>query len=214
MDIGTIITKYCDEHGMSSTEFANRVGVSRAYIYMLRRGKRYKAEKDVIPSVDTIEKLAKAMMMSSGELMALITEKDKTEHKEGKSASIPLVGRVAAGMPIHAEDNIIGYVDIPKRVAEQNDMFALLIKGNSMYPEIKDGDIVVVRKQGFVENRDIAIVRINGEDATCKCIEKTDEGITLIPINPEYESKHFTKEEVETLPVEIVGKVFEVRRRF
>ena len=115
--------------------------------------------------------------MSSGELMALITEKDKTEHKEGKSASIPLVGRVAAGMPIHAEDNIIGYVDIPKRVAEQNDMFALLIKGNSMYPEIKDGDIVVVRKQGFVENRDIAIVRINGEDATCKRIEKTDEGI-------------------------------------
>jgi repressor LexA len=214
MDIGTIITKYCDEHGMSSTEFANRVGVSRAYIYMLKRGKRYKAEKDVIPSVDTIEKLAKAMMMSSGELMALITEKDKTEHKEGKSASIPLVGRVAAGMPIHAEDNIIGYVDIPKRVAEQNDMFALLIKGNSMYPEIKDGDIVVVRKQGFVENRDIAIVRINGEDATCKRIEITDEGITLIPINPEYESKHFTKEEVETLPVEIVGKVFEVRRRF
>ena len=214
MDIGTIITKYCDEHGMSSTEFANRVGVSRAYIYMLKRGKRYKAEKDVIPSVDTIEKLAKAMMMSSGELMALITEKDKTEHKEGKSASIPLVGRVAAGMPIHAEDNIIGYVDIPKRVAEQNDMFALLIKGNSMYPEIMDGDIVVVRKQGFVENRDIAIVRINGEDATCKRIEKTDEGITLIPINPEYESKHFSKEEVETLPVEIVGKVFEVRRRF
>ena len=214
MDIGTIITKYCDEHGMSSTEFANRVGVSRAYIYMLKRGKRYKAEKDVIPSVDTIEKLAKAMMMSSGELMALITEKDKTEHKEGKSASIPLVGRVAAGMPIHAEDNIIGYVDIPKRVAEQNDMFALLIKGNSMYPEIKDGDIVVVRKQGFVENWDIAIVRINGEDATCKRIEKTDEGITLLPINPEYESKHFSKKEVETLPVEIVGKVFEVRRRF
>lgn len=214
MDIGTIITKYCDEHGMSSTEFANRVGVSRAYIYMLKRGKRYKAEKDVIPSVDTIEKLAKAMMMSSGELMALITEKDKTEHKEGKSASIPLVGRVAAGMPIHAEDNIIGYVDIPKRVAEQNDMFALLIKGNSMYPEIKDGDIVVVRKQGFVENRDIAIVRINGEDATCKRIEITDDGITLIPINPEYESKHYSKEEVETLQVEIVGKVFEVRRRF
>ena len=214
MDIGTIITKYCDEHGMSSTEFANRVGVSRAYIYMLKRGKRYKAEKDVIPSVDTIEKLAKAMMMSSGELMALITEKDKTTHKEGKSASIPLVGRVAAGMPIHAEDNIIGYVDIPKRVAEQNDMFALLIKGNSMYPEIKDGDIVVVRKQSVVENRDIAIVRINGEDATCKKIEITDKGITLIPINPEYESKFFTKEEVETLPIEIVGKVFEVRRRF
>lgn len=214
MDIGTIITKYCEEHGMSSTEFANRVGVSRAYIYMLKRGKRYKAEKDVIPSVDTIEKLAKAMMMSSGELMALITEKDKTTHKEGKSASIPLVGRVAAGMPIHAEDNIIGYVDIPKRVAEQNDMFALLIKGNSMYPEIKDGDIVVVRKQTVVENRDIAIVRINGEDATCKKIEITDKGIALIPINPEYESKFFTKEEVENLPVEIVGKVFEVRRRF
>ena len=214
MDIGTIITKYCEEHGMSSTEFANRVGVSRAYIYMLKRGKRYKAEKDVIPSVDTIEKLAKAMMMSSGELMALITEKDKTTHKEGKSASIPLVGRVAAGMPIHAEDNIIGYVDIPKRVAEQNDMFALLIKGNSMYPEIKDGDIVVVRKQTVVENRDIAIVRINGEDATCKRVEIADKGITLIPINPEYESKFFTKEEVETLPIEIVGKVFEVRRRF
>ena len=214
MDIGTIITKYCDEHGMSSTEFANRVGVSRAYIYMLKRGKRYKAEKDVIPSVDTIEKLAKAMMMSSGELMALITDKETATHKDGKSASIPLVGRVAAGMPIHAEDNIIGYVDIPKRVAEQNDMFALTIKGNSMYPEIKNGDIVVVRKQGFAENKDICIVRINGEDATCKRIEITDEGITLIPINPEYESKFYTKEEVETLPVEIVGKVFEVRRRF
>jgi len=214
MDIGAIITKYCDEHGMSSTEFANRVGVSRAYIYMLKRGKRYKADKDVIPSVDTIEKLAKAMMMSSGELMALITDKETATHKDSKSASIPLVGRVAAGVPIHAEDNIIGYVDIPKRVAEQNDMFALTIKGNSMYPEIKNGDIVVVRKQSFAENKDICIVRINGEDATCKRVEITNEGITLIPINPEYESKFYTKEEVETLPVEIVGKVFEVRRRF
>jgi len=214
MDIGTLITNYCDEHGMSLMEFANRVGVSRAYIYMLKRGKRYNGEKDVIPSVDTIEKLAKAMRMSSGELMALITDKDKPTHKDGKSASIPLLGRVAAGMPIHAEDNIIGYVDIPKRVAEQNDMFALRIKGNSMYPEIKDGDIVVVRKQSVVENKDIAIVRINSEDATCKRIEFTDKGITLIPINPEYESKFFTKEEVEALPIEIVGKVFEVRRRF
>ena len=83
-----------------------------------------------------------------------------------------------------------------------------------MEPLIHHGSIVIVRQQDDVENGDIAIVIVNGEDATCKKIEKFENGIMLVPINKSYEEKFYANEEIEKLPVRIMGKVVESRTKF
>ena len=83
-----------------------------------------------------------------------------------------------------------------------------------MEPRIKEGDVVIVRQQPEVESGDVAIVLVNGDSATCKKVIINDNGITLIPFNPAYEPVFYTAEQVETLPVRIVGKVVELRGKF
>ena len=99
-------------------------------------------------------------------------------------------------------------------MAQQGDFFALQIKGSSMEPKFSEGDVVVVRKQEDVDNGDIAIVLVNGNEATVKKIKKFENGINLIPTNPEYDVLTYSTEEIENLPVRIIGKVVELRAKF
>ena len=128
---------------------------------------------------------------------------------------IPLLGRVAAGEPIYADERIEGYEFIEERYKDDGfDYFALRIVGRSMEPTIMDGDTVIVRQQSTVENGQIAIVLIDGEDATAKEVKEGPEGITLIGHNTSvYTPHHYTPREVMELPVRIIGKVIEIRRR-
>ena len=80
-----------------------------------------------------------------------------------------------------------------------------------MEPRIRKGDVVIVRIQEQVENGDIAIVFINGDDATCKRVKFSEAGLTLISNNPTYEPMFFTPAEVESLPIRFLGKVVELR---
>ena len=80
-----------------------------------------------------------------------------------------------------------------------------------MYPKIEDGDIMIVHYQQDVEDGQVAIVRVNGDEATCKKIRKYKHGIELIPINANYDRIFYTSEEVKNLPVEIIGRVVEAR---
>ena len=83
-----------------------------------------------------------------------------------------------------------------------------------MTPRIQDGDVVIVRRQPDIESGDIAIVCINGDEATCKQIKKQAEGITLIPFNPAYDVKFYSNKEIEELPITIIGRVMELRSKF
>lgn len=132
----------------------------------------------------------------------------------GGSRTIPVLGRVPAGVPIEAVEDVIERIDISgKAAASGYEYFGLLVTGNSMYPEYHDGDIVIVRVQSTAETGDDVVAYINGYDATLKRIMITENGLQLRPINPEYETKSFTTREVETLPVTIAGVVVESRRR-
>lgn len=125
---------------------------------------------------------------------------------------IPILGSVAAGIPIEAITDIEDYEEIPKEMANSGDFVALRIKGNSMAPKIENGDIVIIRTQNTIEDGEIAIVIANGDEATCKKIKKTPEGIILVPNNPDYEPHFYSNKEIEQLPVRIFGKVVELRR--
>lgn len=131
---------------------------------------------------------------------------------------IPVFGDVAAGIPILAIENYDSddpddWEEISQKMASGGDYFALRIHGDSMEPKISNGDIVIVRIQDTVENNEIAIVRVNGEEATCKRVQKTPEGLALLPTNPSYEPMFFTPKQVRELPVEIIGRVVEVRAK-
>ena len=83
-----------------------------------------------------------------------------------------------------------------------------------MEPRIKDGDVVIVQKQDDCDSGDVAVVLVNGDEATVKRIKKEPEGIMLIPNNPSYEPKFYSNAEIENLPVKILGKVVELRAKF
>lgn len=138
----------------------------------------------------------------------------KNKINQSKGLKIPVLGSVRAGLPMEAVENILDYEEIGEEMARQGDFFALQIKGDSMEPRIKEGDVVIVRKQPDVENGEIAIVLVNGDEATIKKVQKFTGGINLVPSNPAYEVKTFTNQQIETLPVKILGKVVELRAKF
>lgn len=130
-----------------------------------------------------------------------------------KGVRIPIYGSVPAGIPLEAIENIEGYEEITPALASKGEYFALKIKGESMSPYILDKDIVIVRKQDAVESGDIAIVLVNSDEATCKMLKISDDGITLIGHNTLAYPPHFySQKEIATLPVRIIGRVVEVKR--
>ena len=138
----------------------------------------------------------------------------KTDTPGNKYIRIPVLGRVAAGIPIDAIEEVIDWEDISAEAAGGGEYFGLQIKGQSMEPKISDGDVVIVRRQPDVDSGDIAVVLVNGNDATVKRIKKSPQGVTLIPSNPAYEPIYYSNEEIESLPVTILGKVVELRAKF
>lgn len=131
-----------------------------------------------------------------------------------KAFRIPVLGEVAAGLPMMAEENIVDYEEIDPAMAASGELFGLRIKGSSMEPRIKEGDVVIVRKQEDVDTGDVAVVLVNGDSATVKRIKKETSGITLIPNNPAYDPKYYSNEDIQRLPVKIIGKVLELRGKF
>jgi len=131
-----------------------------------------------------------------------------------KGIKIPVLGRVVAGIPMEAFEEIIDYEEITKEMASHGEHFGLVVKGDSMLPRFVEGDVVIVRKQSDVESGDIAVILINGLDATIKRISRDSNGITLIPLNNFYMPKFYSNEDIEKLPIIISGKVVELRGKF
>lgn len=132
-----------------------------------------------------------------------------------KGVSINVLGRVAAGLPIEAVENIIDTEEISEELAKTGEFFGLQIKGDSMEPRIYEGDVVIVRKQDDADSGDIVIALVNGNDATCKRLTKYAGGISLVSLNSaKYEPMMFSSEEIATKPVRIIGKVVELRGKF
>ena len=141
------------------------------------------------------------------------TNTNKELIKQGK-IKIPVVGEIKAGLPAFADENIIDYEEIPDEMARSGEFFGLKVKGDSMLPRIVEGDVVIVKKQSTADNGDICVVLVNGDSATLKKVKFADNGIMLIPNNPNYETMFYSKKQIQELPVEIVGKVVELRGKF
>lgn len=130
-----------------------------------------------------------------------------------KGVLINVLGRVAAGIPIDAINEVIDQEEISSELAQSGNYFGLRIKGDSMSPYIMDGDTVIVRKQDDADSDQIVIAMINGNDGVCKKLRKTSHGLMLISLNPQYDPMVFDHSEIDSIPVNIVGKVVEIRRK-
>ena len=139
---------------------------------------------------------------------------ENTGPQTPQGLKIPVLGTVAAGIPISAVEEILDYEEVPQSWKNQGEFFGLRIKDDSMKPDINHGDTVIVRKQSTANNGDVVITLVNGDDVTCKKFEKLDNGIILISNNSEYSPMYFSNEEVTTKPVVIIGRVVELRRKF
>ncbi len=194
--------------GLTQVELAKKTKLSRSYIGDIEKD-RYN------PSVSTLQLIADATNSSLGALLPTGNSPDTDPDPDsGRGVRIPVLGRVVAGIPLDAIEEVIDYEEIPKSMAATGDYFALQVKGDSMLPTLKDGDVVIVRKQSNVDSSDIAIVLVNGNDATIKEVKESPEGITLIGHNVAVFTPHFySNKEIEELPVRIIGKAVEVRRR-
>lgn len=172
----------------------------------------YFAERST-PDAGRVQIIADALGVSKEEIdprFSLTNKKTDTVN----AVRIPVLGRVVAGTPIEATEDILGYEEITEHKTYTGEYFALRIKGDSMLPKLCDGDTVIVKKQESVDNGDIAIVLVNGCDATCKQVKFTTNGITLIGYNTSvYEPHFYTNQEIDSLPILIIGKVVELRRK-
>lgn len=159
------------------------------------------------PSLQKLHDLANLLGVDVDTLVSDSTPKTK-------GVRIPVLGKVAAGVPIEAIEDIIDYEEISESMSRSADYFGLQIRGDSMEPKISDGDVVIVRKQDDAESGNIVIATVNGDEATCKKIKKTESGLMLISTNPDYEPFIYSWEDVKRLPVRILGRVVELRAKF
>ena len=186
---------------ITAKELAERVNVAESTMCLYETGKRE-------PDFKTLIAIAEQLGVTIDQLFCEANVSIK------KGVRIPVYGSVAAGIPIEAITDIDDYEEITEDMARSGNFAALKIKGASMEPRIVNGDVVIVKLQDDVDSGDIAIVMVNGDEATCKKIKKTPEGVMLISINPNYEPMFYTNQEIEEKPVKIWGKVVELRAKF
>lgn len=186
--------------GLSQAALAKKMYVSQQTIA------KWENDKST-PNPEALTRLSEIFNVS---LDVLVTGR-KTESAVRKGVKIPVLGRVQAGIPFDAVEEILDWEEISPEMAATGDHFGLRVRGQSMEPRILEGDIIIVRKQEDVDNGDTAVVLVNGNEATVKKIKKSDAGITLIPNNPAFDPIFYSREEVVTLPVQIIGKVVELR---
>lgn len=195
MILGDLIKDYRQEHGYSMEQFAKLSGLSKAYISILERNVNPVNGKPVIPSLETIKAVSQAIGVDFNDVISMLDGNQPVSLKDEKSdrqpipkgfsplpemVQVPLIGSIACGTPILAEQNIKSYVGVP---AAWHADFALECHGDSMSPTICDGDVVCIRSQPEVEQGQIAAVRI-GEETTLKHCYYQNGVVQLIADNP------------------------------
>lgn len=185
---------YLRKSGETQIQLANAVNSTKSAVSAWVNGDRF-------PRVEYINAIADHFGITSEELLGL-----------GHNSRIPVLGHVHAGQTTYAIEEILDYVDIGSLKADPEEYFGLLVEGDSMLPELHDGDLVIVRKQSILEDGDIGVFSIGDNETTIKQYQQLSRHIALMPYNDEYEGLMFSLREVAELPVLILGKVVQLRR--
>jgi len=226
MNLGEIIKEYRKEHKLSLQDFANKIGTSRSYIHMLEKNLNPSTNKPINPSIETLKALATAMNLDIDVLLKKLDENqliylDEHRYQEQFDAQetsnvfpipdtpikVPVLGKISAGLPVLAVENIEGYEYAPSSYIKKGfDYFYLRVAGDSMNLKFNDGDIVLVQQQDTLENGEIGVILVNGNDATVKKFREENNIVILEPMstNSEHHVQIYNPKEIA---VKILGKV-------
>lgn len=209
MTLGEIIKEYLEKNKLSQREFAKQCGdVSYGYISMLVRGTNPSTGNPIKPNISKVASIAAGMGVSLDTLLReaddFPLELDPREDpslpggvipiKALRKTTVRMIGSVAAGQPILAEEEYESYVDSPVECD-----YALRVKGDSMVPQFEDGDVIYIREQPDVTDGTVAVVLIDDE-ATLKRVYHRPDGLQLIANNPKY------------APIDVIGPEHEYIR--
>ena len=197
------IRRLMDEKGVSRRELCNLLGFKYSTVTDWLNAEKY-------PRIDKIEMMANFFGVNKADLVEPFNEHPATN----SYVHIPVLGAIPAGIPSEAIESVLDYEDIPADMAKHGSFYGLIARGHSMEPTINDGDVVIIRQQPTVESGEIAVVKLNGNEATLKEVKITDEGIFIIGHNRSaFEPMFLTHEKARKLPLRILGKAVELRRK-
>lgn len=205
MSIGQNIRRLRESKGMNQAELAEIAGVTDKAVSTW--------ENDLkIPRMGAIQRIADYFGLRKSDIIEDSPSPFRPERGAPSVERIPVVGRVVAGIPTEAVEDVVDWEEIPCAQARRGDYIGLKVKGSSMEPRFLDGDTVIVRRQPDVESGEIAIVFVNGNEATMKKVLKQPDGITLVALNTAvYEPHFYSNRMIAELPVTVYGKVVELR---
>lgn len=187
------LTELMEEKDLTQIELANQVGITNVTISRYLSGERK-------PRIEIVTKLAEVLNTTVDYLLGYKTNTSKN--------LLPVLGTVKAGYNALADENIIDYIDPAMNLPDPKNYFGLVVKGDSMAPLFDEGDYLIVHKvENDFDTNNIGIILIGSEEATIKKVVKTNTGIELHAFNPYYPVKRFTYEEMEKLPVKVIGIV-------
>ena len=220
MYIGEIIKRYRTENELSQRAFASRTNLSPSYINTLEKIYNPKTGKPYSVTTDVAIELANAMNLKIEELLNMLNDDQEFTTNEDKkannsnSAIVFVYGTIPAGIPMECIEDILDTEEISADMLKGGKQyFGLKIKGDSMEPDYLDGDVIIFQKQDDCENGDDCIVMVNSNDGTFKRVFKNENGIILQPLNNKYQPMIYSNEQIETLPVKILGVFEELRRK-
>lgn len=220
MEFKSRLVQLRKEAGLTQEEFAQKIGFSRTAISAWEIGRNEPSNADTI-------KIANFFGVSTDYLLGKTDLKDNTVkifadavqaiEKEYSNKSnmlplseeikkIPILGKISAGTPLYAEENLLGYDYVPASTINTNEeYFCLVVQGDSMNLKFKEGDRVLIKKQDTLENGEIGVILVNGDDATIKKYRFDNDMVILEPMssNPDNHVQVYNPKEIK---IKIVGK--------
>lgn len=222
MYIGEIIKKYRTNNHLSQRAFASRTSLSPSYINTLEKIYNPKTGKPYSVTTDAALELSRAMNMGIDDLLNMLNDdqefilnsNNSKDSIQSNSALVLVYGTIPAGIPMECIEDIIDTEEISADMLRGGKQyFGLKVKGNSMEPEYLDGDTLILEKVNDCESGDDCVVMVNGNDGTFKRVFKNENGIILQPLNSAYSPMVYSNEQIQNLPVRIIGIVEEIRRK-
>lgn len=199
------------QSGMTQEELAKKMGKDYSTIGKWELGQRSPIMTDVIKIADIFQVSLEKLIGSS-----MIYDNAEVVDMDSDIVKIPVYGTIKAGIPIESQSDIIDYIDIPREWTRGDKKFyALKISGDSMFPKYDEGDLVIFEQNDDKElynGKDCAVM-INGTESTFKKVLLNDQGIVLQPYNLAYDIMMYSNEQIEQLPIKVVGIAREKRTR-
>ncbi len=212
MELGEKIKLLREEKNLSQEDLAKKLNVARQTIFKYETGIVTNIPLSKIKEIANILGVQPSYLCGWQDISNV-----EPLHLNRNVIKVPIYGEIPAGVPIEMieDDFIEEYEEVDADLARGGKvLFGLKIKGDSMYPEFRNGDNVIFQKVDTCENGDYCAVSINGTECTFKKVIRKENGITLMPLNSAYEPMFYTNQEIAELPISILGVVIEVRRTY